>query len=300
MLHVRYRTLLLAAPLTLANADPVPIPVEVKAMLDAAIASGNEGEIATIVKYARAAQLPSADTVAQIAEGWSKERAEAANRRKREAHFLDLVKGRAELGGYMTTGNSDNIGVTGVIDLRREGFDWRHKLKLQVDYQESQGLVSRERYFAAYEPNFKVDDRLYLYGAAQYESDRFLGYYDRLSGSVGAGYSAIKTPKMNLDIELGPAFRHTSFTDDTIENQLAARGSLNFRWQMTDTLRFRQEGSIYAQDLNSTIASLSALNAKLYGPLSAQLSYAVQYESRPPVGRTNTDTTSRAALVYEF
>ena len=38
----------------------------------------------------------------------------------------------------------------------------------------------------------------------------------------------------------------------------------------------------------------------LFGPLSAQLSYAVQYESMPPEGRRDTDTTSRASLVYSF
>ncbi len=39
---------------------------------------------------------------------------------------------------------------------------------------------------------------------------------------------------------------------------------------------------------------------KLLGPLSARLSYNIQFESRPPVGRVNTDTTGRASLVYAF
>jgi putative salt-induced outer membrane protein len=40
--------------------------------------------------------------------------------------------------------------------------------------------------------------------------------------------------------------------------------------------------------------------AKLLGPLSAQVSYTVQYESMPPEGRVSTDTISRASLVYTF
>ncbi len=138
------------------------------------------------------------------------------------------MKGRAELGGYMSTGNTENIGLTAAIEVKREALEWRHKLRLQADYQESLGLVTRERYLAAYEPNWKFDDRAYMYGAAQYESDRFSGFYDRISVSTGAGYSAIKSPAVKLDLELGPAFRHTRFIDDTIESNVAARGSMDF------------------------------------------------------------------------
>ena len=49
--------LVAAAPMLLANTDPGSIPPQIKTMIDAAIASGNEGEVATIVKYAGAAYL---------------------------------------------------------------------------------------------------------------------------------------------------------------------------------------------------------------------------------------------------
>ena len=61
-----------------------------------------------------------------------------------------------------------------------------------------------------------------------------------------------------------------------------------------------QNASAYLQDANSTVSSKSALLARLIGPLSAQLSYTLQYESMPPASRKNTDTTSRAALVLDF
>ena len=218
----------------------------------------------------------------------------------REASFVDLWTGRAELGGWKTTGNSDNTGLSAVIDLNREGIRWRQKFRAQADYQESANVTTREHYLASYEPNYKIDDRAYVYGAAQYESDRFLGYYNRYSVSVGAGYSAIKTPRVKLDLELGPAFRDTSFTDDTQQSSAAARGSLDFNWKLTNGLSVSQTASAYVQRFNSTVNGLTALNAKLIGPLSAQLSYNVQFESTPPVGSVSTDTTTRASLVYSF
>lgn len=296
------RALLLALPLLLANTaaeDPV-IPPTIKSMLDAAMRSGSEGDVAVIVKYAKDADPASADLVVKTATDWRNNRLAQANRKIREADFFDLVKGRAELGGYMSTGNTENIGLTAAIEVKREALEWRHKLRLQADYQESLGLVTRERYLAAYEPNWKFDDRAYMYGAAQYESDRFSGFYDRVSVSSGAGYSAIKSPKVKLDLELGPAYRLTRFIDATTESNLAARGSMDFGLKLSPSISVTQNASAYLQDANSTVSSRSALLAKLFGPFSAQFSYTLQYESTPPIGRQTTDTTSRAALVVDF
>jgi putative salt-induced outer membrane protein len=262
--------------------------------------SGSEGDVAVIVKYARNADPASADLVVKTATDWRNDRLAQANRKIREADFFDLVKGRAELGGYMSTGNTENIGLTAAIEVKREALEWRHKLRLQADYQESLGLVTRERYLAAYEPNWKFDDRAYMYGAAQYESDRFSGFYDRISVSSGAGYSAIKSPAVKLDLELGPAYRLTRFIDDKTESNLAARGSMDFGLKLSPSISVTQNASAYLQDANSTVSSRSALLAKLFGPFSAQFSYTLQYESTPPIGRQTTDTTSRAALVVDF
>lgn len=288
-----------AAAATPGDSD-VPIPAAIKAMLDAAIESGNEGEVSTIVKYARLADPASADNVLTIANKWRADRAAARNETIREAGVFDLWSGRAELGGYRTSGNSDTLGLSAVVDANREGLNWRHKFHAQADYTENLGITTREHYLASYEPNYKIDERLYIYGAGQFEADRFLGYYDRVSASVGAGYSAIKSPAIRLDIELGPAYRHTYFTDGTVQDSPAARGTVDFRWKLLSGLSLSQTASAYAQRYNSTVSSTSAVNAKLIGPLSAQLSYYVQYESQPPVGSVSTDTTSRASLVYSF
>jgi putative salt-induced outer membrane protein len=294
------RALLLALPLLLANAEDPTIPPTVKAMLDAAMNAGSESDVAVIVKYARTADPASAPLVEKIAADWRNHRREVAQRALREADFLALMKGHVELGGYITTGNTQNTGLTGTLELKREGLEWRHKVRLQADYQESLGVTTRERYVAAYEPNWKFDDRAYIYGAAQYESDRFSGFTDRVSLSAGAGYTAIKSSAIKLDLELGPAYRYTAFIDEVPENNIAARGSVDFGWKLSKGISLTQTASAYLEKQNSTVSSKSALLAKLIGPLSAQFSYTLQYESLPVSGRVNTDTTSRAALVVDF
>jgi putative salt-induced outer membrane protein len=283
-----------------APADQAEIPAAIRAMLEAAIASGDEGEVTTIVKYARTADPASGDAVLRIANDWRSTRARARQTRIERAGIHDLWTGRAEVGGFITTGNSETAGITGILDLTREGLEWRHKLRAQADFQRSIGVTTREQYLFAYEPNWKIDARRYVYGAAQYESDRFLGYTERYSASAGAGYSAVQTRAVTLNLELGPAFRHTEFTDATVESSIAARGSLDFDLKLSPGLTLTQDASAYLQRYNSTVSGTTALAARLIGPLSARLSYSVQYESMPPVGRVSTDTTSRAALVYTF
>lgn len=296
----RFLFAFLVGPWLIGNAEETEIPSPIRAMLDAAIASGNPSEVAIVEKYARGAVPDSAKAISAVADSWRQDREAARTAQIRAAGPLDLWKGNAQIGGYLTTGNTENIGVTGALDLTRESLFWRHKFRVSADYQESLGLVSRERYQASYEPNFKFSPRGYVYGAAQYESDRFLGYDDRVSASVGAGYTAIKAPTATLNLELGPAFRHTSFTDATHERSLAARGSLDFDWKLSGAVSLTQNASAYVQHYNSTVTGTTALNAKLIGPLAAKLSYSVQYESMPPIGRVGTDTTSRASLVYSF
>jgi len=291
--------LLAAAPVQQTDAGAM-IPENIRAMLDAAIESGNDGDVSTIVKYARAADPLSGDAVLAIAEQWRADRTAAREAVIRQASFLNLWSGRAELGGFVTTGNSETAGGSVVLDANREGLQWRHKFHAQADYQESLGTTTREHYLVSYEPNYKFDERAYVYGQVQYEADRFLGYTDRFSASSGFGYSAIKSPAVQLDLEVGPGYRHTSFTDDTVQSSITGRGSVDLRWRLLPGLSVSQNAVAVAQRFNSTVSGTTAVTAKLLGPLSARLSYYFQYESMPPAGRETTDTISRASLVYSF
>jgi putative salt-induced outer membrane protein len=289
-----------AAPLLLANAEPQTIPPPIRSMLDAAMASGNEGEVATIVKYASSAAPDSAEAIAKLADSWMTKRKDDKTAKLEQAGLFQLWTGRAELGGFITTGNSETEGVSAALNLTRDGLNWRQKLKFQADYQRSLGVTSREHFLAAYEPNYKIDDRSYIYGAALYESDRFLGFRHRVSVSTGAGYSALKGDRLKLDLELGPAYRATSLTDGGNERSVAGRGSMDFAWKLTPGLQLTQNASAYVERNNSTVTGTTALSAKVIGPLSAQFSYNFQYESAPTDGRVSSDTVSRAGLLYSF
>jgi putative salt-induced outer membrane protein len=294
-----------ATPVASAHMPPGkikrPMPDRARQTLDAALATNNEGEVNTVVKYLRRSYPDHQGEFTRIAGDWKRAREEAAIRRLQESDFWELAKGKIEVGGFQTTGNTNNTGVHGVIDLAREGFSWRHKWRLNAEYQESFGNTTRERYVASYEPNYKIDDRLFIFGTALYENDRFAGYHARYSAATGAGYTAIREGGKVLNVSLGPAFRHTDFTTKPTESDMAARGSIEFDWRLSPTITFDQDASFYLQAANSsTVTSTTAVRARLFGPIQGQLSYLVNYESMPPIGRKSVDTTSRASVVYAF
>ncbi|MEO0499919.1 MAG: DUF481 domain-containing protein, partial [Pseudomonadota bacterium] len=51
---------------------------------------------------------------------------------------------------------------------------------------------------------------------------------------------------------------------------------------------------------NSSFYSRSAATATILGDLAARLSFDIMHETDPPPTQENTDTITRASLVYEF
>ena len=126
---------LLLAPLLLANGLPdmpdaatatvmsdqkAPIPDPLKAMLDAAMAGGNDNDVSTITKYAKNAAPDSAKTIDTLVTTWREKRAAAALAKIHDAGVFDLWKGKVQVGGYMTTGNTHDAGLSAALDLSRE------------------------------------------------------------------------------------------------------------------------------------------------------------------------------------
>jgi putative salt-induced outer membrane protein len=58
--------------------------------------------------------------------------------------------------------------------------------------------------------------------------------------------------------------------------------------------------SYYGQIGNSTVTSNTALTMKVFGQLAIQAGFVLDYETRPPLGTQQTNTTSHLTLVYVF
>jgi putative salt-induced outer membrane protein len=182
---------------------------------------------------------------------------------------------------------------------------------VRADYQQSGGRTSREKFFAAYEPRYDIDDGVFAYGLAQYDRDPFQGYTARYALSGGVGAKLVDTSALDLSLKAGPALRVTRGTDGVSDTRLAGLLGLDLDWRITDRLTLTQDtnavtetGGVAAVVLvdsrSTTVNLITGLEAKVSDRLSTRFSYAVDYNSNPPAGRVDTDTISRFSLVYGF
>jgi putative salt-induced outer membrane protein len=293
------------------------VPEPVKAMIDAAIASGDAAKVDTVIGLAKQTNPDDAAELDAIHQSFKEQlaahqAAQAAEKEQaiRSAGLFENWSGKGELGAFRATGNSSNTGITAGLSLKREGIDWTHKLRGRADYQRNNGVTSREQYFFAYEPNYNISERLFVYGLAQYERDRFQGFSGRYAVSGGIGYKIINKADLQLSAKAGPAYRVTDFVTGESESRIAGLLGVDFDWSITDRLKLTHDTNAVAEtggsatvivDSNNTSINLvTGLNAKVSDKLTTRFSYTIEYDSNPPAGAVKTDTLSRVTLIYDF
>jgi putative salt-induced outer membrane protein len=307
----------LALALLMSSAANAALPDPVRDLIDAAIATGDETKVRTVIDLARTTNPDDAaelDTILASFEtdlAAAKAAEEAAKLSEiRNAGLFDNWSGKGEFGAFRATGNSSNTGITTGLSVDREGIRWRHRLTGRVDYQRANGVTTREQFLVRYEPNYNISDNFYVYALAQYERDRFQGFSGRYAVSGGIGYQVLDEDDLKLSVKAGPAYRVTEFVDGRSENRLAGLVGLDFDWSITDRLKLTHDTNAVAETGGSAIAIIDSsntsldfitgLNAQINSSLSARFSYAIEYDSNPPPGAVQTDTLSRVTLIYDF
>lgn len=320
---------LVALPFVPAHAQ-TQIPEGVRTMIEAARATGDPATLEAVVGVARSAYpdaaaeidallaLPSeqpvndaATTPLAVAEPPAvPQLAEAGPEEVRRAGFFDNWSGRGEVGGFKAGGNSPATGLTGQINLRRQGTDWRHNLRLSADYRRSRGRSEREQLSAVYEPQYQIDEGFFAYALAQFERNRFQGFAGRYAVSGGLGYRLLGGGEATLDVKAGPAWRRTELVSGTAENSIAGLVGLDFDWAITDRLKLTQDANAVAEaggravafigSSSTTLQLVSGVESKFSERLTGRFSYTIEYDSSPAANAVSTDTQSRFTLVYSF
>jgi putative salt-induced outer membrane protein len=210
--------------------------------------------------------------------------------------------GEIALGGNVSSGNNNQWNFSGELDIKREGPRWEHRIEGEVDLREVEGDRTEERLGLAYRARRDFDrSRFFTYGSLRFERDRSEGLDERFTESVGGGYEIIdKKDLLDWDVYVGPALRQTNFADGTEENRVGVFLATYFKWEITDTLTFRQDvGGVIDSD-NQSLRSTTALTSNIYGRLSGKIDLTIEKESNPPPGAKDIDIFSRLSLAYDF
>lgn len=301
----------------IASPASAELPEPVRAMIEAAIATGDEAKIATVIELARQTNPEDGEEIDAIWQTYQAEQAAIAAAQAeqelaeiRSAGLFENWSGKGEFGAFRATGNTSSTGLTAGLSLRRDGIDWRHKLRGRADFQRNNGVTSREQYFLAYEPNFSVSDSAFVYGLLQFERDRLQGFSARYVISGGIGYQIVEKPELQLSAKTGPALRVTELVDGTSETRIAGLLGLDFDWRISDRLKLTHDTNAVAEtggsatllvdSSNTSLNLVTGLNAKVSDKITTRFSYTFEYDSNPPEGANKTDTQSRVTLIYDF
>lgn len=291
----------LLAPATLCLIAVAPAaaakPEELPASLTTMIREAHPKERKAIVDVAKRLYPASVERIDDIVRQVEKENTAAVA----TAGALEGWKGEASLGGSLSSGNTDEWAVSAALSAKKKGPRWTHEIEARIDVKEEKGTRSEERAAARYTVRRTLGaPRLFAYGRLSFEHDRFAGIHSRFFESVGLGYQLLDGRSVHWDALAGPALRQTAYVGGTSVHEPAIFARTKLEWEITDRLKFSEEADAGLADRNSTFNSLTALTSNLYGTLSGRISYGIRYETNPPEGREQIDTTTRISLVYAF
>jgi len=133
--------------------------------------------------------------------------------------------------------------------------------------------------------------RITMYGFVGYERDRFAGIARRLEEGIGFAWSAIASPKQELQLEGGFGLtQERKYLDPDLnatESQRFATGRTAVRYKYLFTkAAYVQESFEFLPDLkngdNHRVTSESMLVAPISGHFALKVSYLVKYNRTPP------------------
>lgn len=285
------------------QADPDPV----RDMLAAAMASKKDGDVEAVGKLAKKATPDKSAEIDALLTDYRQKRAEekraaAAAERERlaRAKFWENWKGEGQIGASQATGNTDSVGLSLGVALTRKGLNWNNRVMAQADYQRTNGKTTTEKFIGEYEPQYRLNDRTFVYGLGRWERDRMQGFDARWNLSGGLGYKVIDGKAMTLNLKAGPAWRRTNFVVEPDDSELTGLAGVDFGWQLSPALKLTSTASTIVGETTTSTSSLTALNAKLSGALTARIAYLAAYDTHPAPGVEKLDTLTRFTLVYGF
>lgn len=208
--------------------------------------------------------------------------------------------GKVALGYLATSGNTESSSLNTATAVNYASGRWVHTLEASAIHAAEDDETTAEAYGVGWKSEFSLSEHNYLFGRLNWRKDRFSGYDQQISESVGYGRRLIDTGTHFLSAEIGVGARQSKLSDGTMENEFIGRGGLGYRWKFSETAEFTQTLTTEVGAENTYLESISALKASLVGDLALVASYTIKNNSTVPAGRENTDTFSALSLEYGF
>ncbi len=212
----------------------------------------------------------------------------------------DPWSGKVALGYLATSGNTESSSLNSAFAVAYTTGRWTHAVDAAAINTTEDDQTIAEAYAVGWKTEFNMTDKDFLFGRVNWRKDRFSGYDQQFSQSIGYGRRLIDSGVHFLNAEIGAGARQSELSDGTTEDDFIVRGGLNYRWQFSEQAQFTQDFATESGSQNTYIESVTAIKASLIGALALVVSYTVKNNSEVPVGNEETDTFSALSLEYRF
>jgi putative salt-induced outer membrane protein len=215
-----------------------------------------------------------------------------------EAQFVDGWSGESSLGASYSSGNNNEWSVSATINMERKGPRWEHDVAIDGLIRNNQGVRTEERLNTSYRGRRDfTGSPWFSFGTLQFEHDLRVGIDTRFTEALGVGFQLINRDALKWEASAGPALRQTKFEDGFSESTLAAFVGTELKWEITDTLTFREKMGAVMDKSNSSFSSVTSLTTNVYGRLSGRMSFELNAETDPSTGNDELDTRTLLSLV---
>ena len=312
MSKIKKMSVAVFAAIILSISASADIDPALKSMLETAIKSGDQSQIAAIEKIAIATWPEEAGAIkaliAKLSEPAKDDNVSKTSQEIKKSNIVNyylnpgLWNGQLELGGGTSTGNTEEQGITIGLSFKRIfAKNWEHDLDSNFDYAKRRGLVTKRKIIGEYKILFKPWDSYYVMNFIQAEADKFSGYKYRITENIGMGYEIINKGNMLWRIEGGPGIRYNKlYITNISETEFLGRLSNTFEMDLWKNIKLSNKTSAVFTDTSTTFDNKAQLSARINKHLAAKLSFSVKHDTSAPLDKKKTDTVSRATIVYDF
>lgn len=215
-------------------------------------------------------------------------------------------RGALGVGLTATSGNTDSIAYSINGDTVRQTSRDKVTGYLQAVYGRrrvdgtSEETANQARAGTAY--NRDLNDRLFGFGAADWDRNPLIDLRLRSVFSTGIGYHVVKKENFTFDISTGPAYNRERYTTETrdLAEWLVAEESTH---ALQPTISFRQKLTYYA-NVEGGEGYRTVFDAGMVFKLNSRwnitMTLNTRYQSNPPPGVEKSDLLFVTGLQYAF
>ncbi len=222
-----------------------------------------------------------------------------------EAEQQSPWSGNVAFGYLSSTGNTENTSAALDFDVAYTAKPWSHALKGRA-YGASQDMITTaESYKAGWKSAYDFTEFNYMFGALDWNKDRFAGYTRQSFATVGYGRRILDNETFVLNAEVGAGYSRqrtaetSSLPATTVDGGIGTLGG-NFIWNFSETANFEQTLYVFTASDNTFWESVSKVKAALVGDWALGLSYTIKQNSDVPLGTEKKDTLTSITLDYSF